>query len=493
MGAPKNEFDAKYKELRNLLRDYEKQKAIEYILLMLKSVDGIPVYGLKDSPIPWITIDLLRIAIEFLGENKANKAFDKHVFNRCYNLAMELEGAYYSGIMKDGVSSFMLMVAHKQFIYQRAIGLGYLARMKHIFLDNVDMQHGGWFFNSYAMSMKSFVGMCIVVYAEMDGNKSLAVDLKKQFKAHGFDGGEIDAFLGVMSVDILDVSEWIKGRELAVKSYFLRFGEEPPFVSRPILNTAKDGYCVLNGKLLERALQTFIFEAVKRTGDEGLIMSLANGFESYVGSLLVSVLEGVINESSVQEKYDGKSVDYVVECEDSVIFFEVKSVRLPEFCKANPEPEIITSALSDNVIKAYLQGFELGKAMFDSGIKKNFFMIVVCYDDMYLGNPTTVWEQYVRTEIGKDFSDDYLDANLSPDSVFVVGINDLEYILSAIKNTRDLVDLLVLACGNNKDPKTTQYTLAMAVAHETRIANKFIDESIEGLKDVFLKEKNAPC
>ncbi|WP_319467005.1 hypothetical protein [uncultured Pseudodesulfovibrio sp.] len=314
------------------------------------------------------------------------------------------------------------------------------------------------------ITVSDYLEIMVALWIYMENNpKNIYVDYKFYLKTTGFPEETIEIFLGLISRTKNELKEELEAQDKVIAHPLLKFGEHTPLFRYPMLKVKEDSYVLYGKTLLKRALCLNLFEFTKGHSGEDGIQDFASNFENYVGELLRTSGAEFIREDEISGKYGGKQTDFLIHEDSLSIMVEVKSIRLSDIARANPTNKTIPNALEDNVIKAIFQGHELSNRLYEEDETRKFVLIVVAYDDLFLGPPSDAWDYYLKDSVEAKFeSGEYEKGKLDPEDIFMVSAREFEKICTHRKNLGGFSSIIESALKDNAEAQTKKMTLSMS-------------------------------
>lgn len=456
------DFMAEYKKARNLIKGAKLDDLLTRITLYIRKHELSPSEVTeKGQPMPWLIFDIMKMAVLHAETNQKIKPVDEEFFAKIYNKLYELDSVYGTALLKqDGPRSFFTAIAFKQFWYQYGMYKGDFARANFLFRSGTG-HYIDQFEEINGFSSSEYVEMVVVLWILLESSpETIYDDYKKHLVDAGHKEQSVDAFLGMISRTKESLKEELIKQDDVIGHPLLKFGEHTPLFRYPLLKIKEDSYVAYGRMLLERAMCLNLFEFAKaETGEEG-IQDFAANFEEYTSELLRSSGAEYIREDRIKELYGGKQTDFLVHEGELSIMIEAKSVRISDLARANPTKETIPNALEDNVIKAIFQGMELSNKLYEEDNSRSFALIVVAYDDVFLGPPEDAYEYYLKDYCEKQYEEGNFErGQLKPEAIFLVSVRDFEQICTTRKAVGDFSSILSSAIEGNKEAETKKFSL----------------------------------
>jgi hypothetical protein len=397
----------------------------------------------------------------FAGTNQDVNPVGEKYFARIYNKMLVLGGVYEKSILQqDGYRSYFSAISQKQFWWQRGVIRADFARINYIFLSEPCEYHHE-FEKQFGISVKIFIGMMLSIWSHIKIKSDIIyVDYNDILTHYGFEKNHIACFLQLVSRDKNALKRELEAQDRSIKSNILKFGEQTPLYKYPILRINESNYICFSRNIIERSIYYNLFEFVKSLADDNGARCFTDRFERYVGDLIDESGAEYISEKEIENLYDGKKTDYLVFEDDFDIMVEAKSIRLSNIAKANPEKKIILNDLEDSVVKSIFQGNELSKNLHENGRIKRHALLIVCYDDIYLGPPDEAYNYFFKDHCEQKFSDGTCArGEIPPENIFILSINEFERFCAVRKEVGSFSKTLDSAISDNKNPETRKFTL----------------------------------
>lgn len=465
-----SEFEQDYKVLRNCLRSYKRDEFLLGLIHTLRKDEGISFeeYA-KGKPMPWTLLTLAKLACEFCGTNTGARKALHADFVKVYNMAYELEGTYGTLILEENFHGFFLLLCHQQFWHQREIIRSAFARLDYLFCtENAQNSFNLFFSKKYGLGIQTFAELLVATWIIWKTTKSFSCNLVYHLGRLGYGKNDITNFLANFSVDVDNIRRFVENRPSPVKNYFLQFGERTPFLLAPIIQLSDSVHVLISLRLIERSITTFLFEAVKQSGDEEIIRSFANIFEEDTRLLLVGAKLDPWCSSDLEPAFSGKSTDFLLQCGKKTVFIENKSIRLSPIAVAHPTPDVLLSDIKDSVCKAIEQCYELATELNTRCEGIDPHLIIVTYDDIFMGEPQRTWDYLFKGYFSYNGANLPITEVLSPNKIFIMGIQEFEQLCEFCDGPDWLEDLLTRAVEDNAQPGTAKHGLLMHVKPDTK-------------------------
>lgn len=458
-------IESQIKAIRNKFRDYRLDDLIIQITIHIRkneiNTNSLTTPG---TPQQWLLFLMLKFSILYAGQNNAQKKANEADFRKLYNMLHELNGVYQRILLdQDGYPTLLTSLAHTQFYYQLNFTKSDLARIKFLFYDLENTKIDFAFRSKFNLGITTYIKMLLFIWFHIYRHPDLLIiDYKNYLTECMFTTVEIENFISIVSKDTL----FIKNEHITAKgnvtNALLQPGEFTPFYNFPILKTSGTEGIIYSRRILEKHLGHFLFEFIKSEPDDSVISFFSSKFEKYARSLLTSAGASFISENELGNLYESKRTDFLIVEDKTNIMIEIKSVRLPSYCKANPSKEIILRALEDNVIKAITQGFELSDKIYCRDHISDFFLLIVTYDDMYLGKPQTAWDYFFKEYFNEQLKEQCLPSwHLNPEKIFIISIDEFEILCNYRYLNNNFSSILNRAVLENKNPSTAKFNISL--------------------------------
>ena len=464
-------FNEKFKAMRNRLRSITLDDFLFHLIgeihnIELKFVNqGIEKLfsSRKRVPSPWILLHMLKFSMCFCGENTNCKPYTNAEYFRIYNMVDELECMYQKYLIKIGIAPLLTSWGHQQFMFQEGPNKFTIARLNYLFKNELytDAFHKN-FYQSTGIQIDTFILILCLLFQYVSCQRSDVIFLskKKFFSSISVDVCALNTFFNLISWNFSGIKKEFSLRKDRVRNPFLQFGEESPFILKPIISIDENQFSIVSGKLFEKGMSLIPFSMIKKSGDDVCIEQFALAFERYVGERMDSSGIKYSSEKDIQSQFDGKTPDYAMVCDRKALFVECKSTILSYMDKANPGYETIVSK-KDPICTAIKQGNALAGRLMARDMIDSAYILIITYDDYYFCSPERTWNTYLKNYFIKYKNID--DLQIPIEHIFIVGISEFEKICSCMKSSSDLIRLIEVAVQNNLKPETANAMLRMHI------------------------------
>lgn len=456
-------FQEQYKKFKNKIRRCNRRQLYIRIIIELRKMEnGEWKKFEKQTYLPWCLLTILKQVFLFGGDNNENIDVDDSVLIELHNMAWDLEGEWTMALFsEDGHISMFSALSHRQFWHQRDATKAEFSRIYYLFYC-LSGDAEKYFQNECGISIKIYIEMLLSIWTHTKRhNDNIFVNYDLILRRYGFKAYDVYIFLRNISRTSKKLRSALRCGQ--IKSNLLMFGEHAPFFQYPLLKDDK-GYVVYSSSIIERALLLNVFEEIKNSDSPAVQKCFGDRFEEYVISVLKSSKANYMNEKEIGDRYKGKKTDALIIEEDFAIMIEAKSIRLSDYVRANPEPAVVCRALEDSIIKAIVQANELGNKLNENKDASKFALIVVIYDEVYLGAMVDSYEHYF-----KSFIDELIESGkaengpINGTNLFIVSVSDFEMVCKYRFTFGDLGSLLTKAIEENSNPKTKKHHLTMHI------------------------------
>lgn len=459
-------FEEKHKQIRNVIVKCEREHLLIEIVSHLRQWDRMSFKDAINNKIelPWPLLYLLKMAVLYAGQNNKKVIVSSNTLIDIYNKVWNLTGEYNAFVFKEfGQSSFFTLVALYEFWYQNEFSKYDIARINYLYCGLSETAVGERITEKLSMSLVDFIDLFMSLYYYVkECPNQLIFDLNSILQSKYYDKDTVISFLNTIGGDAKQIKERIRVSKKSVKTIFLQFGEQSPFVRTPLIKLDNGQYIVVGNKILERSLFITIFDLLRSYCNDTEIKNFSNRFEDYIEQLLKVSKVKYQSERELQSIYSGKATDFLVINKDVAIMLEAKSVILKELTRAYPRKDNIVNELQDNVIKAIFQGHELSTKVNANNLISHFFLLIITYDDIFLGKPQDAWDHYYGEYCEMQFR---LFAQkkglLQPENIFVISIREFELLCSALASGIDLSSFLLNAVADNKHYHSSCFCLSL--------------------------------
>ena len=110
-----------------------------------------------------------------------------------------------------------------------------------------------------------------------------------------------------------------------------------------------------------------------------------------------------------------------------LILIEAKAIEAPHHTKSYPSDKRMIRAYKKDIIKALAQAHEVIKTFKVNKLINDTFLLIVTYEELYLGDGEDVWNEFAKTSLSNDYG--IKDFNIKPENLFFISINSFDRLL----------------------------------------------------------------
>lgn len=329
-------------------------------------------------------------------------------FNRVINLYKKYYDPYLQytlDIQKDIILAF-LAIAHQQLALQRYPNIHEWARAIYLFNDNDLPKSSELLKDTYELTFEEWIFLCFGVLTATGVNTNIAFDLDyflrteiKNFPKHA-----VIPFLELSSTTFSRIREnyfEIRNRY----EPFLNIFHTSLFFSYPII-VSKSQYMLVHPYMIIYHATEGLYRTCSELDEEKFGEEFGHSFEKYVGDLIESFPNKLLtlNEPRIIQEVSGKSTDYIILFDDSIVLIECKATRysadlLTEnaIAKNNSTGKIAEAYIQiDNTAQQIRRG-ALGNLVED--LNKPIYGIVITFGNLPFVNSDYYFEKFIKSRM----------------------------------------------------------------------------------------------
>gem|GEM_PF-5134290 len=424
--------------LKKKLAKLNFEQSTLWILKKLAYVDNKGLLEAKEWA-PWYLLLFLRYA----GKEASNKAktTEHEIYSTYayYDAYIKSQSDAFLSEQNQDVMRFFLRLAHQQFIFQTGLtGLKYKVARQSIFFSSFDdLILAKFGIQSREFLKLSFMLFTIIEKGDRTFKDSIFNSLKNLKRPEA-----VQPYLKLISTTpedfIAHSKESIRYREFEIYDNLF-------FRKKPIIKIESE-YIVFSKFFFYELLAYGIYDSIKETRETRA--AFGRVFENYAQQRITNSIKNSLTEESIRSRLprtanEPSMVDAIIPTPKSIVLLEYKATELPEDVRLNPSDENI-EILKHNLIKAIAQGYkslatlDSNKELFpEINLGNEKFLLITSYKETYLGTARSYWNsiQPVLTSVHglSDFS------TLSPDNIFFISIDDLDWLLSLDKKLEEAI------------------------------------------------------
>ena len=366
---------------------------------------------------------------------------------------------------------FFRNLAYQQFLYQHSFSLNSLARQKILF-GSLDQGHlfNTQFHRITGLPVIRFISLALMLLTRFVDRKN-AVISQSWFEPvlRQYPQQEIDKFLNNLAVPYSDLgatlNRYDKGERRSYEYY-----EQTPFQRFPLVRINENYLCVYPN-VLYRALEHFVYDALRDWDASRFMQRFGPVFERYVESVLSYAGANYVVEAELEKELPGTGgvIDFLITEDDANIFVDAKAVEMAYQGKVAYASEVVKDKTKVSVLKAIEQAHEVNNRLrgLASGnpvirARKRNYLIVVTYKELYLGNGKTFYEAVAGSKIDEIYSRYASDVRIPLENMYFLTIEELDLFAESIKQRKvGLVEGLEKAKQGDERPETRKFDFTL--------------------------------
>lgn len=488
-----------YKAIRNKFRKYHPIQLLALLLDYLNHPAKDELEELKKHP--WLIFLLIKwiFTDECFDEPGKRNVSPDQVMSLLQQM-LDLRAACRLPSQYAHHSLFFRNIGFQQFIFQRRLGLHFLGRQAILFTcERNGRYYNDQFANATGVSIHRFINLMYMlmtrfVVPEKSGAYHREVSLawfSTVFERYPAE--EVKRFLDSMAVDHLEIRHRLLGMDNGRRQCQEQY-EHTPFLRFPLIK--KDGtYLCVYPSVLYRSMEHFIYDTLRGLDPEGFMRRFGFTFERYVERALKKTGLSFATEKDLMSSLpgDGKVVDFLVADGDTNIFIDAKAVEMSYQGKITHSAEILRNRTKDSILKAIEQAHEtnnrLLKAQSENTIiryKKNAFVVVITYSEMYLGTGKTFCEVVAEGKINSTKEKYPVEVHIPMENIYFLTVEDFDLYCEGIRSqVVGFVEGLEKAKLLDADPVTRKFDFYLHLRNMgADTPPSYLNESV----DSFLRE-----
>ncbi len=435
-----------FKKIRNRLRKYDSILLLRQCLEVLNNPDIKMI-----KKLPWHVLLIVKWLLndeQFPVSSK--RTITKEGLLRIILDVNKIEAKTIRYQKSRDLHLIMRRFAYQQFYYQKGPNFNAIARQL-ILYDELERNHyfKRKFFEKVGIEINEFIKIStyLMYYCKEGGYSNINFCISNFISK--VDRNSLRIFLKNMSLDSQNASNWVK--QASKKSRGVsEFYEQTIFIEYPLIELNGQYYIYHEG-VLNRSLEYFIYDLLKKDNPNLSMSKFGVIFENYIDKLLSYSGVKYKREKELIDLIGRKSkvIDFIIQQGASSILIDAKGVEMHYRGKVSLDPNIIKGKVKSSAIKAIEQAYEsIHKLKKISNYRalndfNNNYLIVVTYKELYLGNGV----EFER-RIGKDFfhkiRKDYGKELYIPlQNIYFISVDSLEFWVEMV-NKKKITFLEVL-------------------------------------------------
>lgn len=448
-------FYEEYKRIRNRFRQYNPYH------LYFACIDYLH-YPVKDDieelqKHPWFVLLLLKWIFsdqQFSSYNK--KELTQKDFIKILQMMRDLGGKIRMPSEYSHHTLFFRNIAYQQFVYQLKFNIGSIARQIILFKQMND-RFNFEFEKITGITINAYLELSVVILPRFVDNSNyheLTIEWFGELRKT-YSDEIIQKFLQLISLNIGQLHQFFLDYDLNNKKKKIHeFYEQTPLLKYPLIAIGNKYTCIYKN-ILFRNIEHFIYDILKLQNAESFMSSFGHVFERYVEKGLLYASLNFLTEKDIEKQFkdNKKVVDFVIKEESANIFIDAKAVEMSYMGKVTHNPNIISDKVKDSIIKAIEQSYETVNRFKSSevlDIKKENYLIVITYKELYLGNGNVFYETVAKNRIDKILSF-YSNIEMIPlENIYFITINEFDYMVELVNKKRISITE-ILQCAKKSD------------------------------------------
>jgi hypothetical protein len=484
-------FQRQVRKVKSLIRGHDAVDLLESLYKYMNAENDDDMARLRRHP--WL---IMLITKWNLLENRVHpdlaKPLTNHTFNKILSTTYDLgslvkmpgEGSHYRILMRN--------IAYQQFIYQKQLSSTTVAS-NHLLFSALPANHRirTRFKELTGVEICDFNKCCLVIYAAFMKSKSVSInDFEIIFEKIGRDN--LEQTLNVLSIDLHRVKGQVQDNDYSNGTYS-EWYEQTPFLRFPLVRY--DGkYTCLNLYVFLRSVEGYVYDLLKNDNPQSFMDGFGKVFEAYLyRGLNFSGCE-FIDENVLSDQLPERVnvVDFVVTDENSNIFIDAKGVELPYLGKVSDNPKVILGKVKTSALKAIKQANVLNDYLRKNNLKsvefkRDNYLLVVTYKELYLGNGADFYEAVAKKAIDEITQDLDATAVIPLENMYFITLEEFDLLCSVVNYTDFTMEqVLEHAKTNDRESESRKFDFTQHInslgVEVTR--PDYLDESIEQLTDL---------
>ena len=283
----------------------------------------------------------------------------------------------------------------------------------------------------------------------------------------GLSEGALEGFLAHLSKSIPEMNAWLGCQGFKNVSVADQRILPTPFLQAPLLRTNEDQYFVIFPTLLLQSLESVIYRTLRSDAPIEFGGRFGPLFEDYARRCLVDSGLLHLNESQLKERlpFGSKCVDFLISHEECDVLIDAKGVEMSRLGRLSQRADLVLQAVKASAVKAIEQAnatvLNLTVSSPSTCIPsagRESFLVVVTFDDLYLGGNSMFGEVFGTHLISRLERDFGTPLPIPFENMFFISIDEFERLLGyARESVEKLVELLRYARVQEEEPRTRKF------------------------------------
>jgi hypothetical protein len=433
-----------YKQARNRIRKVQPERLIGMAIDALHKASAEGVSAMKYFQ-PWNLLLLIKWVAQEADATSHRRSLPRpQDFNFLINQLHDLENAVPMASAHGHWTFFFRKLSFQQFGLQYGADVAAVARQLSLFRA-LPLNHRlqGEFRAISGVSINDFcIFSTAMVYLVMQSPQArfFVPEALRPLETQS-EPGAIDRFLRFISKNLPELHVWLGAddfKDLPIADQRIL---PSPLLDAPLIVIEADHFFYYHPPLLVRSLEQSVYRNLRRSDPSRFGNDFGPLFERYVRRCLDCAQMSYLDEAALQTALTGagECVDFLIAEDSHNVLIDAKAVEMSPLGRVSNDTDQLAKAVSA-AKKAMGQGMATTLRMrglppgstpaFGQGAN---FLIVVTYDDLFLGSPYYFSEIFADT-IQQQLEDRYGNPLPIPFiNIFLITIGDLEVLLQLFR------------------------------------------------------------
>lgn len=474
-----------FKEIRRTIRRYSSRSIIGALISKLN--EELDDANAGHYP-PFALLIILKWTIQWGNELNIKK---NHIQTTEFINLVNLWHRMHSNMRMPSdfphVSAFLRLLAYQQFWLQRRATSTSIARQFILFRRSEPTHLFNESFRSaYGIELNEFLDLTLALagFLSEPPGTGLTKSWFSSLNAH-YPESSITRYLDLITSDFNETRFALQNSK---RVHILdEFYERSEFRLKPFLHDSNnDRYVLISRCLLDYFLVYGTYELLRSLDPERFMTKFGPIFERHVFQCLNSTnVSFDCSEQIAKVTQNNQNVDFVVSSSKALIFIDAKGVEMRFKGHVSVELKTISENLKNSVNKGIRQGYSTNhyyKLHSKSNLKKESFIIVVTYKELFLGDGNTFSES-VGTNLLNDLDIHYPAwAKIPAENMFFIDIHEFERLAEIVRSTNmPFEQILIKARQESKDShqKKFQFSQYLDGIKQGTAGPDFMREALE--------------
>lgn len=413
--------------------------------------------------LPWELILLGKWVVADWDNIKGNKRVSPNIVNNLINKVKSFIERQNPLLKKgeEGLTKFMRRTAFQQFWHQKKLSASCAGRaIKLLVESNFSTYFEEKLASEIGITRLEIIEIALMIWSGFLENNNIVFLRKDYFSSVKDTLGEekIVLFLKYFSVDAQDISKY---REILfpTKNYYTEIFDKSPFSSKPFVVSVEGNLHLWSIAMLNEIIEFGIYNILKGFDSSKFGTEFGPIFESYIRSQLSDFNLPFTDEKELRNQGFRKQVDFVLDGYSGLVLIETKAVEASRLSQINPLDEIMANSYKDSIIKALYQAHVVFTQYTEIGKKKNPFLLVVSYKELYLGNGESVWDEFISKTLSEVY--DLNEFAIPIENIFFISADGFDKLLICARGKIDcIVEVLEKIVEKKRDVKKKRFVFS---------------------------------